>query len=737
MLRTILRLPVLLLLATGLRALDHAAPLPEAVTSFGAAVSGGRLFIYGGHTGERHVYTADKVSGALYALELRAGAAWESLPRSLAAQGTGLVAHGGKLYRAGGMAAQNLPGEKTNLRSLDSVARFDPATLSWEELPPLPAPRSSHDVAVIGDKFYVGGGWVLGGGMGSGRYHDTTAVLDLAARQPAWSEIPQPFQVRAHALAALGSRLFFLGGMTGSNQTTLAVEVLDTATGKWSSGPALPRGKLQGFGNSACVAGGRLYISGLSGEVHRLAADESGWETVAKLRQRRFFHRLIALDDATLLALGGEDEEGKIRDLEIVRLNGPADEAATADPSAIHHSPSTTPDWPQWRGPGRDGVAPAAGWNKQWPADGPARLWQAKAGLGMASPVIAAGRVILAGNQGGDQDTVSSHELLTGREVWRHTFASPTRAHEMPIVPNGPAATPAVIAGRVYTLSREGGLRVLDFATGQLAWSKHLVTDLGGKRPVYGYTQSPLVHSGLVFLDVGAASGEPGSTVALDAATGELRWRGGSGEAGYSSARAFTRDGEALVAMFKGEGLSVFRAADGRQVGFHPTTVRDFCNSLTPVFVGHRILVSNTGADPAALVDWTTDNKPAWTHADFAQLFNQAILHDGCLFAFNERKRNTGEFVCVDAVTGTTRWTSDAVGIGVFVLSDGHWLFLTRQGEVVLAPASRDELKPVARFQALGGKSYATPALADGILLIRNNDGDTSAYDLRAGTAGR
>jgi len=355
----------------------------------------------------------------------------------------------------------------------------------------------------------------------------------------------------------------------------------------------------------------------------------------------------------------------------------------------------------------------------------------------MASPVIAAGRVILAGNSGDGEDSVSALDLLTGREVWKHTFASPTKAHEMPIVPNGPAATPAVIAGRVYTLSRDGGLRVLDFTTGQLLWSKHLVTDLGGRRPVYGYTQSPLVHAGLVFLDVGAASGEPGSTVALDAATGELRWRAGTGEAGYSSARAFTRDGETLVAMFKGEGLSVFRAADGRQAGFHPTTVRDFCNALTPVFVGDRILVSNTGADPAALVDWAADGKPAWTHADFAQLFNQAILHDGCLFAFNERKRNAGEFVSVDAATGATRWTSDAVGIGVFVLSDGHWLFLTRQGEVILAPASRDGLKPFARFQALGGKSYATPALADGILIVRNNDGETAAHDLRAGAAGR
>jgi hypothetical protein len=74
---------------------------------------------------------------------------------------------------------------------------------------------------------------------------------------------------------------------------------------------------------------------------------------------------------------------------------------------------------------------------------------------------------------------------------------------------------------------------------------------------------------------------------------------------------------------------------------------------------------------------------------------------------------------------------SDTVPIGTFILADRHWIFLTREGEVVLAPASAEELKPIARFKAVDGKCYATPTLANGRLYVRSNAGEIAAYDLR------
>jgi hypothetical protein len=140
------------------------APMPETVTSFGAVTADGWLYVFGGHKGERHEYSADMVSGSFHRLNLRDGLAWEKLPAAPASQGLPLVTHGGFVYRVGGMAARNPAGVKQDLFSTTHFQRFDPRRAQWENLTPLPAPRSSHDAVVLGDKLYVAGGWSLAGG---------------------------------------------------------------------------------------------------------------------------------------------------------------------------------------------------------------------------------------------------------------------------------------------------------------------------------------------------------------------------------------------------------------------------------------------------------------------------------------------------------------------------------------------------------------------------------------------
>ena len=138
--------------------------LPRGVTSFGAAVAGDWLYVYGGHLGGAHAYSADAQSGEFSRLNLAQPTEWEPLPGGPKRTGLAMVSHGGKLYRIGGFSALNSEGEDDNLVSQADVARFDPQSMQWETLPALPAGRSSLDAAVIGEAIYVVGGWNLQGG---------------------------------------------------------------------------------------------------------------------------------------------------------------------------------------------------------------------------------------------------------------------------------------------------------------------------------------------------------------------------------------------------------------------------------------------------------------------------------------------------------------------------------------------------------------------------------------------
>lgn len=747
----IIRQPVAALFALAIAAPQLFAaelpPMPQPATSFGAAIADGALYTYGGNTGRAHEFHTECINGDFFRLKMPDGTAWEKLPGGEPLLGAPLAAHGGFIYRVGGMEARNKKGEKDDLHSTSHVVRFNIKANKWEKLPELPQPRSSHDIAVFGDTLYVGGGWKLKSGNAEGdggEWHDTLLSMDLKAPEKGWKSVPQSFKRRALAVVVLGDRIWFLGGMENDDDPSRRVDWFEPKTGAWGKGPLLPDGSLGGFGMASCVGKGKLIASPITGKIYALSADQQSWEEISKLQKPRFFHRLLPLADGRLVAAGGSSRKGQIPELELVDLDAkPVVEATTQTATSTAAGDVKAPSepnggapWSQWRGANRDGISAEVGWRKDWPAEGPRKLWTAKVGEGMSSSVVVDGRLFTQGNDGKDQEFIYALDAATGAELWKSSFPCRTSAHEMPIVPNGPGATPTIASGHLYTLTREGDLVCIEANTGRLAWKKNLVADLGGKRPVYGYAQSPLVENNTVFVDVGAAPEGKTSTVALDASTGDVRWRAGTGEAGYSSARSFSRDGLRYIAMFKGEALDVFAPADGRVVWSFRTTARDFTNSATPVFVGHRILVSNTSADEsAALLDWDTGATPnvraVWKHKQFALLFNTAIEYDGSLFAFNEKRRGHHEFTCVDSATGETRWVSDKVPTSTFILADNHWLFLTRDGEVVVAPASSKELNPGARFKAVDGKCYATPTLANGRLYVRTNTGDLAAFDLR------
>lgn len=274
------------------------ALMPRAVTSFGAIALGGQVYAFGGYSGTPHAYHRAGQSGELWRLD-PSTRQFELVAESEPTQGAALVSAQGSLIRIAGMRAYNAEGEPEDIRSLDDVASFTPGANAWTALPKLPAPRSSHAAAVLGDKLYIVGGWQLAGSPKSGTFVDKTLVLDLATKT--YSEIEQPFSLRALAAAPLDGKLVVLGGLDKDAKVSRAVHVFDPASKSWSRAADLP---VDGFGIAATSNGDELYASARDGVLYALADTGGSFRAVRSLAFPRFFHQLVALD-GRVLALGG------------------------------------------------------------------------------------------------------------------------------------------------------------------------------------------------------------------------------------------------------------------------------------------------------------------------------------------------------------------------------------------------------------------------------------------------
>ena len=303
---------------------DPTRPAPllrEGIASFGAAVEGGWLYVYGGNTGKVHEHHRDVVSHAFRRLDLSKPSVWEELPSGPALQGAALVAHAGKIYRLGGLEILNARAEPELLRSTPSVATFDPGLRQWKPLPDLPEPRSSHDAVVVGSRLVVVGGWCLRDGAQT--WHKTAWALDLESETASWSAIPPPpAPVRGAALAPASGGLWLVGGMASDGTILRSVLRFDPTSGVWERAADLP---CDGFGVAAAQWRDRLLTSGVDGSL-RVLTPEGGWTELGGLAFPRIFHRLLVVPgDASfpgtrVVALGGAGNGCKVRWVETVEL---------------------------------------------------------------------------------------------------------------------------------------------------------------------------------------------------------------------------------------------------------------------------------------------------------------------------------------------------------------------------------------------------------------------------------
>jgi outer membrane protein assembly factor BamB len=386
-------------------------------------------------------------------------------------------------------------------------------------------------------------------------------------------------------------------------------------------------------------------------------------------------------------------------------------------------------DWPQFLGPNRNGAAEGESIAGTFPKEGPAKLWQKKVGQGFSSPIVVSNRLVICDRVGGEE-LVECLDGATGKPIW--SLKSPTTYQDDFGFDEGPRATPACANGRIFTMSAEGLIQAMDFETGKKLWSVDTKKQFGARKGYFGMACSPLAEAGLIIVNIGGESGA--GTIALEAATGKLRWKATDDEASYSSPIAATFDSQRYLLVFSRSGLLGLEPNTGNTKFEFPWRARNSAsvNAATPLVIGNKIFLSASYQTGAALLE-IVDGKPRkiWSADDvLSNHYSTSVYHDGFLYGFDGRQEQGQSFVCLDLATGKDNWREERFGAGTVITSGDQLIILTENGELVLAPASAKEFKPSARAQILGHGVRSYPALANGLLYARDKQ-NLACFDLR------
>ena len=377
-------------------------------------------------------------------------------------------------------------------------------------------------------------------------------------------------------------------------------------------------------------------------------------------------------------------------------------------------------DWPQFLGPERNGVYRGPALSEMWGPQGPRVVWRKNVGSGFSGPVVAQGRVILF-HRVGSEEVVEALDPRTGNSQWRFAYATSYRDDFG--FDEGPRAVPVVANGMVYTFGAQGQLHALDLMKGTRIWSEDTQKRFQVAKGFFGAAGSPLVEDGRVIANVG---GKNAGIVAFEAKTGKVLWTATSDEASYSSAAGATIGGRRVAIFLTRAGIVGLDPPTGKVLFQRPWRARMAAsvNVATPLVVGDLLFVSAEYGPGAGVfrLDGTTLNQLWASDEVLTNHYATSVYHNGQLYGFHGRQEFGQSFRAVDFRTGKVLWNQDRFLAGTVTLAGDRLVILRERGELVVAAASPDAFRPVARAQILPGTVRAYPALSDGFLYARNEN---------------
>jgi outer membrane protein assembly factor BamB len=388
-------------------------------------------------------------------------------------------------------------------------------------------------------------------------------------------------------------------------------------------------------------------------------------------------------------------------------------------------------DWPQWRGPNRDGVNPEKGLLQAWPAGGPALAWQTReAGVGFSSVSVVKGRVYTLGDSDGGP-RFRAFDERTGRTVWMSDSFGRGGGD-----PPGTRSTPAVDGELVYGLGQYGDVACVEAATGKLRWKRSLTRDFGGSVPGWEYSESPLVDGDKVLCTPG---GGKGAVVALNKKTGDVLWQSKAftDHAHHSSIIAVNLGGRRQFLQLTPESVAGLAAEDGALL-WRARRPGQTAVVPTPVFANDQVFVTSGYGVGCNLFAVTKSGngfeaRQVYANKDLANHHGGVIRVGEHIYGHSDSRG----WVCMEMKTGKVAWSNRGVGKGSIACADGHFYLRSEdsgRGTIALIAATPEGYREKGRFNQpdLSGKeTWAHPVVANGRLYIRDQ-ALLLCYDVKA-----
>ena len=376
-------------------------------------------------------------------------------------------------------------------------------------------------------------------------------------------------------------------------------------------------------------------------------------------------------------------------------------------------------DWPQWRGPNRDGKVSGFKAPSQWPSE-LTQKWKKTVGQGDATPALVGDKLYVFTRQG-DEEVTLCLDASSGDEIWKDKYAAQAVTGAAARHP-GPRSSPTVANGKVLTIGVGGVLSCLDASAGKVLWRKDPFPKVV---PKFFTSTSPIVVDGMAIAHLGGQGN--GAIIAYDLATGNEKWRWSEEGPEYASPALLTVAGTKQIVTLTEKKVVGIGTADGKLLWDLPfVPVRRSYNSATPIVDGQTVIYTGAGRGTKAVKIGKQGNafitKELWSNPDLAPQFNTPVLKDGFLFGLS----NSGNLYCINAENGQTAWKDetqrDRSGFTAIVDAGSCLLALPSSSELIVYKPSKNQYEELAKIKVADTPTYAHPVIAGSRIFIKDQD---------------